>query len=400
MKKIRAIFLMLYFPEGCGGYTFRSKLLNILSKIENIELTCIYADSDLNNFNGSEDSICIANYNSKKGFSKIFCFALIEFRVIKFLLKNRSKYDLMIHMCGNNFTLPLIFSRLLGIKSVYILSGIDGIQCLSLYRQYFALSKNIVIRFFFPLIYAIDGELSIYLSNFLILETPNLYDTLRLKRYRGRKIYKNGSLYVDVMKFRIANKFNDRDNTIGYLGRLSPEKGILNFIRGILSIHPNRGLKTLIGGDGPLVGDVIDLIKYIGPDAKINYLGKMPNNCVNDFMNSIKLLVLPSDNLTRSEGLPNVLLEAMACGTPVLATSTGGVPDIIIDGETGFIMENNNPETIGKNIIRALGYPMIDKISEDSRSLIDHEFTFEAALKRWREIFDDIKISIDQHLNS
>ena len=95
------------------------------------------------------------------------------------------------------------------------------------------------------------------------------------------------------------------------------------------------------------------------------------------YLNNIKLLVMPSVK----EGLPNTLLEALACGTLVLATPVGGIPGLIRDGETGFIMENNTPECIAKNIMRALNHPDLEKIVENGRDLIKTKHSYEHSVK-------------------
>ena len=80
----------------------------------------------------------------------------------------------------------------------------------------------------------------------------------------------------------------------------------------------------------------------------------------------------------------------MACGTPVLATPVGGVPDVIKDDETGFIIEDNSPECIAENVERALNSPDLDKIVKNARELVEKEFTYEAAVERYREILENI----------
>ena len=61
------------------------------------------------------------------------------------------------------------------------------------------------------------------------------------------------------------------------------------------------------------------------------------------------------------------MLEVMACGTPVLATPGGAIPDVIIDGKTGFIMEDNTPCCIAHNVKRALSCPDLEEIAKNGR---------------------------------
>jgi glycosyltransferase involved in cell wall biosynthesis len=80
----------------------------------------------------------------------------------------------------------------------------------------------------------------------------------------------------------------------------------------------------------------------------------------------------------------------MACGTPVLATAVGAIPDVIKDGETGFVMEDNSPECIASNIIRALNHPNLEQITKNARTLIETEFTYEKAVERYRKILSEL----------
>jgi glycosyltransferase involved in cell wall biosynthesis len=101
-----------------------------------------------------------------------------------------------------------------------------------------------------------------------------------------------------------------------------------------------------------------------------------------DYLNGLKKVLLHS----HTTKLPNLIIEAMACDTPILATPLGAIPGMIEDGKTGFIMENNSPACIAENIIRALGYPNLDEIVKSSRRLVKEGFTYEAAVKKYKKI--------------
>jgi glycosyltransferase involved in cell wall biosynthesis len=80
----------------------------------------------------------------------------------------------------------------------------------------------------------------------------------------------------------------------------------------------------------------------------------------------------------------------MACGTPVLATAVGAVPDIIRDGETGFILEDNSPQSIAENIIRALNDSSLEKIALNAKKIVENDFTFEKTVDQWEKIFSTL----------
>lgn len=84
----------------------------------------------------------------------------------------------------------------------------------------------------------------------------------------------------------------------------------------------------------------------------------------------------------------------MVCGTPVPATSVGGVPDLIKNGKTGFILEDNLPECIVENVIMASNQQNLNKIAENARKLIKYkiiekDYTYAAAVGRHIKILDN-----------
>ena len=96
------------------------------------------------------------------------------------------------------------------------------------------------------------------------------------------------------------------------------------------------------------------------------------------------------DLLTLSGGELIRRLEVLACGTPVLAAVVVAIPDVIKDGETGFILEDNSPECIARVITWALNHPNMEQIAANARVLVEREFTFEAAVERWRKILTEV----------
>jgi len=225
------------------------------------------------------------------------------------------------------------------------------------------------------------------LSSRIILYSPNLISEWNLEPYRY-KILIAHEHFLDFNTFTVTTPLPDRAPLIGYIGRLSGEKGVQHFAQALPAIlSDQQDLRVLIGGDGPLKELIEASLQKGGVTARVDLPGWISHDDLPRYLNQLRLLVLPS----YTEGLPNIMLEAMACGTPVLATPVGAIPDVIIDGKTGFIMENNSPECIAENVKRALDSPDLERIAENGRRFVEENFTFEKAVENWKEILQSIE---------
>jgi glycogen synthase len=118
-----------------------------------------------------------------------------------------------------------------------------------------------------------------------------------------------------------------------FVGRLSPEKGIRELV------EATRGLNLVVAGDGPLRSLVPNTLGFVSPRKVERLLSKAA------------VVVIPSHR----EGLPMVLLEAMAHGRAVVATRVGGIPSMVVDGHTGLLVEPGDPAALRAAIDRLLG---------------------------------------------
>jgi glycosyltransferase involved in cell wall biosynthesis len=135
----------------------------------------------------------------------------------------------------------------------------------------------------------------------------------------------------------------------------------------------------LMCGDGPSFDEAKKELDACKTSSKITLAGRVPLERIPDYLNEMRLLVIPS----YLEGLPKILMEAMACGTPVLATSVGGIPELIKEGETGFILESNSPEHIAREVIKALHHPKLREIAQTALRLIENSYTYEPIVNSW-----------------
>jgi glycosyltransferase involved in cell wall biosynthesis len=113
-------------------------------------------------------------------------------------------------------------------------------------------------------------------------------------------------------------------------------------------------VRLQIAGDGTQLGIVRDLAGSLGLDERVDFLGAVDRESVPGLLDGATMLVMSSD----FEGLPVVLLEAARQGRPAVATAVGGVPEVVIQGETGLLVEPDAPYALAGAITTLLEDPM------------------------------------------
>ena len=306
----------------------------------------------------------------------------IQLKMCWILIKISKEIDAVIFYTGGaNLFPPVLMAK--GLRKKVITSAI-GLGSLSYKESH---NKGLFsIGGAFAAILNVLERANFFLSDRIIAESAGAIDFLGLDKYR-HKLFASGARCIDTNFFKMKKNLKKRWNLVGYVGRLTLEKGVMNFVKAMpLILKKNNNAEFLIGGGGPLRDRIEEELRNNNLSQKAEIAGWIAHDKVADYLNELKLFVLPS----YSEGLPTTVLEAMACGAIVLATPVGGVPDVIKDGETGFILEDNSPECIAENVIRALNHPNLNRIVKNARKLIEEKYTYEAAVGRYKKILNNL----------
>jgi glycosyltransferase involved in cell wall biosynthesis len=173
---------------------------------------------------------------------------------------------------------------------------------------------------------------------------------------------------------------------IGAAGRLSDEKGFDVLIRAVNRLLADgMDLELHIAGEGKQYAELQALIRRLGRSDRIRLLGYQSD--ILPFYQALDLFVLSS----LREGLPNVLLEAMASGVPVVATRVAGIPRLVEDGRSGLLIEPGPPEALSVSIARLSNDPDLrHALARQGLEVIRSQFSFETRMARIRSIYDDL----------
>jgi glycosyltransferase involved in cell wall biosynthesis len=186
----------------------------------------------------------------------------------------------------------------------------------------------------------------------------------------------------------VRREFGIRDDqpVISIVGRLSLEKGHETFLQAASTIaktHPD--LRCLIVGDGPLEHMLRQRVQELGLTTQVVFTGHRSQ--LADIYAATDVLVISS----LTEGIPNVLLEAFAHGKPAVATSVGGVPEVLENGRTGWLVEVGDYQAIARHVVRLLDAPELRaQMGAAARATIEQQFSFENRTKALETLYDRI----------
>ena len=211
------------------------------------------------------------------------------------------------------------------------------------------------------------------------------------------KSNKIATLYngIDLNKFSPRKKdsetinklgFQDTDKVIGMVSNLSSvkdHKTLLNAIVEIKKAYPE--IKCVLVGDGYMRGDLVRHVDRLKLNENVCFLGSRED--IYKILSIMDIFVLTS----LMEGLPNAVLEAMACGLPVVATKVGGIPEIIENGRNGILLEPKDHQSLALALITLIeDFSLRKEMGVIGRKIIEQKFSLERMVNDYERLYTEI----------
>lgn len=186
--------------------------------------------------------------------------------------------------------------------------------------------------------------------------------------------------YVETDIFKPLNGTNKKKGSICFIGRLSQEKNLFALLEAL------KGLPYTIDiiGSGPQLNQLKEIVSHNRANA--DFRGNIPNRELPQILNEHELFVLPS----LWENMPKTLLEAMACGLPVIGTNVDGIKEVIRHRENGILCKTD-PGSIRKAIIALMeDEGLKQRLGENARKTIEEKFSLEKLVDRELKLYSQL----------
>lgn len=203
---------------------------------------------------------------------------------------------------------------------------------------------------------------------------------------------------VDTEQFRFTPPDHRNVAPIKLLtvSRLVEKKGLEYGIRAVAMVsqrHPEWSIQYDIVGEGPLRRRLETTVEELGIYIKVNFVGPKTHEEVRELMMQAHVFLLPSvtaENGDR-EGIPVVLMEAMAIGLPVLSTLHGGIPELVLDGQSGFLVPERDVHTLAERLEYLIEHPDIwPEMGRAGRRFVEEHHDIRKLNRRLVEIYETL----------
>lgn len=287
-----------------------------------------------------------------------------------------SDEEIALFFGATSYVLPILVAKLSG-KSVVLEPRGDVPLTLRLYWE--RRVPSLLARALAGVVWLLE-RFGFWVADAIVTYTPGVAEQLDLGGF-GHKLHTDGARYIDTDVFYSRVPFERRKRVVGFLGRLDEEKGVRTLAAVAKLLSEDVTFRFI--GDGDLRGWLVGALEEEITAGHVEIAGWVSRERVPIELSGLRLLIMPS---APTEGLPTTILEAMACETPVYATPVSGVPDVVRDGETGFLMQELEPDSIQSDLESLLGREDLAEISAECRELIRSEYSFDAACRRYTRI--------------
>jgi colanic acid/amylovoran biosynthesis glycosyltransferase len=212
------------------------------------------------------------------------------------------------------------------------------------------------------------------------------------KGYPDRKV-RTHYIGVDTEKYRPAEHVSDEPYIL-CVGRHTAVKGIDVLLRAFSGLAKNhRALSLLQVGEGPLTGILRALAHTLGIAKRVRFLGAQPHDKIVELMRGARVFALPSQKAENGEceALGIVFNEESACGIPVVATRHGGIPEAVLDGETGFLVAEKDDVALAERLEELLSdAALVRRMGRRGREYVCEAFDLRKQTRALELIYDEV----------
>ena len=333
--------------------------------------------------NRYDDKVHITEIETSKGetkrglLAKLAGFITMQFKLSASLVRLSRNFPVVLFHVGEyRNPLPFLFAKLLRKKTVIF--HIGGNKFTEPVFDEDSLFLRWMPHLLIPFQYS--------LADVIICEAESIISYGKLEKYR-KKIIVLPERYIDTREFQLKKPLSQRARIIGHIGRLSPKKGITNLVKSIPFVLSECGdAELLLSGRGEIRDRIEEEIEKNGVKNKVKFVDWISDEELPDYLNELLLFVLPSSD----EGVPGMVQKAMACGAISIATPVGGIPSLIQDEETGFIIDDNTPEGIARTILRALKHTDLDRIARQAKALIERDYAYGVIVDGYKKMLESL----------
>lgn len=178
---------------------------------------------------------------------------------------------------------------------------------------------------------------------------------------------------------------------IGYIGRLVGGKGLEDLLHAVANLNfqfPIINFQLLIYGTGPLEAKLKKIADDLDIENKVEWRGFVPYSQVPEAFSQIDIFVYPSWH----EGFGRSIMEALAMGKAVVATCVGGIPDLIKNGENGFLVKPHSPKALALKIKELMeNKDLRERFGKAGRKFVSENFEWNVGIKKFAELFLELK---------
>lgn len=182
--------------------------------------------------------------------------------------------------------------------------------------------------------------------------------------------------------------YDPNSNNVVYIGYLGKGKGILCLLDAMKIVSlKNKDIALKIAGSGELMDEIESFVKINRMRERIDILGFVAPENIDDLYCDARAVILPSIDF---ENCSMVILESIARGIPVITTSTGGNPELIIDGKSGFVVPPKDEQALSKAILKSEMFKETNGISEELRLQERSRFSTERMVKDYIQLIKEV----------